>query len=355
MTLVEVLTYDNVDDTMRISMYGCKNYFEYHNPDMELFNSLCGADGGGLGWLAPIFFVIFIILCGFVMMSSLVGLTISSMEQLTDIRNAEIEIWKDVDEIAREYEITQESIDGSLKLFEAIDKEVKCHLTYRDLQPLLRSTGMTDEQEQLQYYLRVDRDGSGQIEFPEFVEFLAILGYSLGKTVLSRRKEEFEAAVTGASSESVDQMLEIPAALSVLALEQRSGYGSVIDPSVEGSVNVKASAKYKYNRNAVERKSFRARSKKVDNHRLVKSIYAEKSYSVHTFSYGEADKRNSHINGTDKVVGVMNKWEENPMDKYLEMPLEIETVEKPKVVIESNKKASNAIAVSSALVFIDEE
>ena len=167
-------------------MLGCK-YYNY-NAGLPKYDDMCNDNGVGVGWLAPIYFLLFAIVCGFVMFSTLIGLMISSMEQLMEIKNAEVEIWKDVHEIAKAYEISPVSVDLSLKLFESIDKEARCHLTFVDIQPLLKVAGVTDEQEQLKYYLKVDRDGSGQVEFPEFVEFLAILGFSLDKTALAKKK-----------------------------------------------------------------------------------------------------------------------------------------------------------------------
>ena len=376
MTLFQLLTYDNVDDTMRISMYGCKNYFEYQNPGMNKYNDLCKENGGGLGWLAPLFFVCFTIVCGFVMMSSLVGLIISSMEQLTDIRNAEIEIWKDVDEIAEAYEMNPASISLSLKLFEAIDKEVKCHLTYRDLQPLMRVAGLMDDQEQLQYYLRVDRDGSGQIEFPEFVEFLAILGFSLGKTALSRKKKEIAAAIGADDEDSVSSTRKLPAPLAVIALELKTKAGSVIDPAAEESegVNLRSSMS-RPNRNAVERKSYRVQSRKVDNHRLKKSFSREPGVDVSSSekqrseSSGGGYKIMNAIERVNDTIPLGTSWNvatrggtlrqskdvSYAVSEFEDMPLDVDHRAKPNPVIVNYSKAANRIAVNSDLVLIDEE
>ena len=358
MTLVQVLTYDNVDDTMRISMYGCKNYFEYHS-GITTYDHLCDSRGVGLGWFAPLYFIFFTIICGYVMMSSLVGLMISSMEQLTDIRNAEIEIWNDVDEIAEAYELTPASIDLSLKLFESLDKEVKCHLTYRDLTPLMKAGSVMGSHEQLQYFLRVDRDGSGQIEFPEFVELISILGFALGKTPLSKKQRD----------DSVTDLSDLPAPLEVVALEQKKKGDSVIEPNDVFDDNFQTTMSSRPNRNAVERKSYRIQSKKIDKQRLRKSYSKEPNSSEKSFSSRdhESSTMSNRITSAMQFAVAASAYEPIRADShvdvdgvynYEEMAVEMPTRVKPKpVVVNTNVVNTRKIMVHSEndMVIMDEE
>ena len=112
-SLIQFLTYDNVDQTARTSMFGCLHSTDlgssFQSANLPKYDNLCTAKGVGVGWIAVVYFMFFVIICGFVMMSSLIGLMISCLEQFTDIRNAEIEIWKDVEEIAVDYSINKTS------------------------------------------------------------------------------------------------------------------------------------------------------------------------------------------------------------------------------------------------------
>ena len=364
--LFQLLTYDNMDQTTRTSMFGCKYSSSlgssYESANMPKYDDLCGKNTVGVGWIAPMFFVIFVILCGFVMMSSLVGLMISSMEQLTDIRNAEIEIWKDVDEIAEAYEITRPSVELSLKLFETIDKEVKCHLTYRDLQSLLRIAGVVEDQEQLQYYLKVDRDGSGQIEFPEFIELLAIVGFSLDKTALARKKKEIDASLSTYNKgslplDAIEKVMRLPEALVSLSVEKARNVGSHLESSFERGNNVAPMSRP--NRNAIERKSYRIQSKKMDKSRLMASYCVENegsSFSGELKSIREAiNRRYSQDANDNKMRSNLRHSKDagNSVSQFEEMPYEMEILSKPKQLIVNYSKAYPKVVAATDL-FVQE-
>jgi len=167
-------------------MLGCANFG--YDTGIEVFDSTCCASSVGMGWAAPIFFACFCIVCSLILMSALIGLIISSMENLMEIKHSEVEIWKDVEEVVRAYEIPACTIPWTLTLFEMLDKDENCHLTFPQLTQTMRAAGMAEEPDQFEIFLKVDRDGSGQIEFPEFCELLAILGLVLNKTAFAKKK-----------------------------------------------------------------------------------------------------------------------------------------------------------------------
>lgn len=184
--MIQLVTYDDMDYIMRINMLGC-NYLGY-DTGIEEYDNLCDPSSLGVGWISPLYFVCFAIVCTLILMSALIGLSISSMEKLMEIKNAELEIWEDVKEVAKAYEIEDMAIPWLLSLFEDLDKENNCHLTFIQIQPLMKSVGFEDEQEQFSIFLKVDRDGSGQVEFPEFCELISIIGLILNKTPLAKKK-----------------------------------------------------------------------------------------------------------------------------------------------------------------------
>lgn len=185
-TMVQILTYDSMDNIMRINMLGCNH--QGYDTGLPQYDDLCEPGAMGLGWLSPIYFVCFSIMCSIVLMSALIGLIISSMEKLMEIKSAEVEIWKDVEEVAKAYEIPAIAVPVMLSLFEDLDKDGNCHLTFVQLQPMMEVANINDEQEQFTLFIKVDRDGSGQIEFPEFCELLSIMGLILEKTPLAVKK-----------------------------------------------------------------------------------------------------------------------------------------------------------------------
>ena len=365
-SLVQLLTYDNVDQTARTSMFGCLYSTalgsSFQTSDLPKYDHLCQSNGVGVGWIAPIYFMLFVIICGFIMMSSLIGLMISCLEQYTDIRNAEIEIWKDVDQIAIDYSITKASVKLSLKLFESIDKEEKCHLTYRDLQPLMKMAGFETDQEHLQYFLQVDRDGSGQIEFPEFLELLSILGYSLGKTALAKKTKVLEANLDKLNS-MIDDIFEredsvslgrhrgmqMPATVVDLSLEKEH-HGSVMQAVKKGYA---APAIVRPNRSALERASYRHQSKKVDLDRLKASFSQEQDDRVDLGAirdyvnnrYGPPAEKGIIIRSANESINAIRQFE----DKVVENP------SKPRSVILNYSKMNTKVVPSMEMVLQDTE
>jgi len=177
---------DNVGDIMLVNMLGCVHIG--YDSGVASYDELCAPDSRGLGWFSPLYFMVFCVCSAFIMMTALIGLIMSAMENLMEVKNSETEIWEDVQEVAVAYEIAQCAIPWLLELFEKLDLDANAHLTIVQLQPLLRAVGIEDEQEQFTVFVKVDRDGSGQIEFPEFCEVVSIIGLLLKKTPLAAKK-----------------------------------------------------------------------------------------------------------------------------------------------------------------------
>jgi len=177
------MSYDGMEYMIRTSMLGC-NHFGYQSHLTE-FNALCKPSSVGVGWIAPWFCMIFCVVCSIILMSAMIGLIISSMESLMEIKTAEIEIWKDVAEVAEAYEIHHHTVLLMLEMFELLDEEKHCHLTFLELQEMFEEAGIMEEPDQFAMFLNVDRDGSGQVEFPEFCELVSITGVVTERSALA--------------------------------------------------------------------------------------------------------------------------------------------------------------------------
>lgn len=62
-----------------------------------------------------------------------------------------------------------------------MDKNGNSQVTFTELQPLMGAVDIL-EADQFEFYMHVDRDSSGQIDFSEFCELICIIGFSLKKT-----------------------------------------------------------------------------------------------------------------------------------------------------------------------------
>lgn len=176
-TLLQVMTLDNWSDVMRKCSLGCNRY-GFYDTGVRYYEHSCRSNGGtgdGVGWFAPIYFVAFIIMSAMVLSSLLVGVIITSMELLREGVNEEGEIWKKVRNIQNRYGIDGGTVDLLLELFERVDKNSNGHLTFEELRPLMDLVDMSPSA-QFAFYMRVDTDKSGQIDFSEFCEMIILMG-----------------------------------------------------------------------------------------------------------------------------------------------------------------------------------
>ena len=187
-TLSQMMTQDNWSEIMRVCMYGC-TYYGY-DTGLKKFDGLCKADqkvtlsevttsdrtpGSGVGWVAPIFFIIFIISSAMVLISLLVGVMITSMELLREEVTEGKDVWDKVNVVKNRYSINEDNMEKLLELFEKLDTEVNGQLTYQELQPIMDLIDM-QESHHFEFFMRVDSDGSGQIDFSEFCEMIVLIG-----------------------------------------------------------------------------------------------------------------------------------------------------------------------------------
>jgi hypothetical protein len=175
-TLFSVMMYDNWGDIIKQCIYGCR-YYGY-NSGVAYFDNSCRYDtkpvGDGMGYFAPIFFIVFAILSGMILTSLLVGVIIKSLELLKEENNEEKEVRDKLNRVKRKYHLDNETVVVYLKLFEKIDKNSNGRLVFPEMVILLDVLEM-DAAEQFEFFLKVDSDRSGQIDFSEFTEMMALI------------------------------------------------------------------------------------------------------------------------------------------------------------------------------------
>jgi len=173
--LLQTMTLDNWDANMKDAMYGCSNRLFVAGLRYRDMTPLCETvSGNGVGWWAPIFFVVFIILASYVLSSLLVGVIITSMELLREGVNDEAAIWEKVAKVTKRYETDKATLDLLLELFEIVDVKKNAMLTFEEVEPIMNVLEM-DETSQFEFYMKVDKDKSGQIDFSEFCEMIILM------------------------------------------------------------------------------------------------------------------------------------------------------------------------------------
>lgn len=175
-TLLQVMTLDSWTDVMRRNMIGCKAY-QMISPNV-FYDSLCEANGEigkGVGWIAAFYFILFVVLFSMVLISLLVGVIIASMELLKEGLNEENEIWEKVARVKKMYQMDEDAVDKLLELFEKLDVDCNGSLSFDQISVVLRNTDFSTE-EQFDYFVLMDQDKSGLIDFAEFCEMVELIG-----------------------------------------------------------------------------------------------------------------------------------------------------------------------------------
>lgn len=190
------MTLDNINMRMRINMMGCR--YDGYNEGIDKFDSFCG-DGKGVGWVSPLYFATLIILGAMVLISLLVGVIITSMELLREDAIETAKVWANVALVSDAFHITDEKIGLLLKLFELVDDNSNCKITFPEFQTLMYAITIP-EKDQQEIFVHVDRDGSGHIDFAEFAELVCIIGFSVTKKAKDTAKHMIEEMDRSASN-----------------------------------------------------------------------------------------------------------------------------------------------------------
>ena len=85
-------------------------------------DELCSAENShGLGWLAAMFFFVFVVVGVMVLISLFVGVIISAMELLKDYIKEEKSVWNKVNKLQKRFNYSNADISNLLEIFDLID------------------------------------------------------------------------------------------------------------------------------------------------------------------------------------------------------------------------------------------
>lgn len=166
-TLFQCSTLDNWTDIMYINMYGC-DLFGYDD-----FPELCTTPQPQFLWTA-LYFMVFILLGALVLLTLFIGVVATSMEEATH-EQEEAKIVEDkVAIIAKDNDLSRSTIEHYKEVFEYIDLNDGNFLEIDELRLGLKTAGRTDISDIhfQKLWAMVDADGSGGIDFSEFLTFM---------------------------------------------------------------------------------------------------------------------------------------------------------------------------------------
>ena len=233
-TMFQMATLDDWSAISRLNMIGC----DYSVSFMEIdpLQCTCGTmtpEGNavemcGWGWVASLFFLVFIVLVVIILMNLLIAIIIASMEMLRDSMIHEKLMWEKVNEKVEEYSLSNAYVTQLLKVFDMLDLELNGRLSLNEIMPILELVSVQNDT-QLKIFHEVDRDGSGSIDFAEFCELVHLLKMShdfIKKDKHGKGKHEVTTAekLEDLLNQSVHRENTDPRA-SPAALEQRHVHG----------------------------------------------------------------------------------------------------------------------------------
>ncbi|KAI9998837.1 hypothetical protein PInf_003428 [Phytophthora infestans] len=167
-SLFQLATMDGWSDVLYINYYGCDlyGYDAYRDLGYE-----CKHQPGGM--LAVLYFFVFIVLGGMVLITLFIGVVTTSMEEATQEMEAEKELVRRVEALRSQHDIDAKVVASYMQVFRMLDLDGSGSVEEAELRTGLAAIGKYPTYEELKEMMDVvDEDGSGQIDIVEFVEFM---------------------------------------------------------------------------------------------------------------------------------------------------------------------------------------
>ena len=207
LTLFRMATMEDWTDVMYINMFGCKEYvfscssqptprpthtprrlslraFISCSPSLPPLSSfrygytpidgMSCTQSHASGYLAVFYSVAFIVIGSLVMLNLFIGVITTSMEATMEDMEREAAMERKVQVMVARYHLSSKTVKLYREVFDMLDLDGDEDLTLVELKIGLNSAGVHPSDEELQHVMEaVDPDGSGMVDYAEFVQFLA--------------------------------------------------------------------------------------------------------------------------------------------------------------------------------------
>ncbi|CAM9791698.1 unnamed protein product, partial [Heterosigma akashiwo] len=165
----------------------------------------------GLGWLAALYFVVFVVLGALVLLTLFLGVVTTSMEKATAAMKEGQKLQLEVDKVVARYGLAPRGVELFRAAFDTIDLDEGGSLDFEELLPVLMIVGrdLSDEQV-VDLYLDTDEDGSGDVDFAEFLEMMVQAKGLITGVPIEPREQEGSKRSSGSDGDSVSHRSSKP-------------------------------------------------------------------------------------------------------------------------------------------------
>jgi voltage-gated sodium channel len=169
-TLFQCATLDNWTDVLYINLYGC-DIIGYDDM-MEL----CDHPHASF-LITSLFFIVFILLGALVLLTLFIGVVATSMEEAADEQKQTESVDNRVAEIAKDYNLDPKAILLYREVFDALDMNGGSLIDQNEMKLGMKAAGKLEisDKQFVKLWKQVDKDGSGGIDFAEFLAFMMSL------------------------------------------------------------------------------------------------------------------------------------------------------------------------------------
>jgi voltage-gated sodium channel len=168
-TLLSIVTLDNWGDIMYRNMLGCDVY-----PPPEYGDDAKCGDSNGLSLLAAAYFIIFIIINTFVLLTLFIGVVTTSMEAASSEKREELKVQDKLNEMIQSGAVTAGAVDLYKRVFTLLDTDGSGSIEIAEIQMGLSCVKFTPSNMELQKWLTTAGLDplSGSYNLVEFVKFM---------------------------------------------------------------------------------------------------------------------------------------------------------------------------------------
>jgi Ca2+-binding EF-hand superfamily protein len=192
-TLMRCATMEDWTDVMYINMFGCQEY------PYDEFNELC-TDSQGQFWTAAIFFIFYIIVAALIMLTLVVGVITTSMEEaMAEMKDA-LRIKELVIQTKENYVISEKQMASFRQAFDLIDIDKGGTVSISELNvvvTMFNDSGTRKSESHEDLLRRWDINGDGEVDFSEF---LLVLVETLKIPKRDKSKQGFSSSIMNLST-----------------------------------------------------------------------------------------------------------------------------------------------------------